>query len=123
MNYELTQRFYFEAAHTLEREIEVESSRRIHGHTYIAEVPIAGVPDARGMVSDLGVLRRSPDEVRDLLDHRLLNDVEGLGRSTLENPCKFLWQQIEPRYAGLSRVVVRRDASGDSCTLQRPGIG
>ena len=38
MKYELSQRFYFEAAHTLRRQIEAEGSRRIHGHTYIAEI-------------------------------------------------------------------------------------
>ena len=44
MKYHLTQRFYFEAAHTLQREIEAEGSRRIHGHTYIAEVTLSGAP-------------------------------------------------------------------------------
>ena len=32
--YFVSQRFYFEAAHTLNRAYEVEGSRRIHGHTY-----------------------------------------------------------------------------------------
>ena len=55
---ELSQRFYFEAAHTLRRQVEAEGSRRIHGHTYEAEVTVAGVPDATtGMVMDLGPLR------------------------------------------------------------------
>ncbi len=34
--YELSQRFFFEAAHTLRREVEAEGSRRVHGHTYEA---------------------------------------------------------------------------------------
>ena len=36
----LSQRFFFDAAHTLQREIEAEGSRRIHGHTYHAEVSV-----------------------------------------------------------------------------------
>ena len=36
----LSQRFFFDAAHTLQREIEAEGSRRIHGHTYHAEVAV-----------------------------------------------------------------------------------
>jgi len=56
---ELSQRFYFEAAHTLERTIDAEGSRRIHGHTYHAEVTLLGNPDpASGMLVDLAYLRR-----------------------------------------------------------------
>ena len=38
---------------------EVESSKRIHGHTYHAEVTLRGEPDREtGMVMDLGFVRR-----------------------------------------------------------------
>lgn len=42
MRYEISQRFFFDAAHTLKREIEAEGSRRVHGHTYHAEVFVRG---------------------------------------------------------------------------------
>ncbi len=78
---ELTQEFYFEAAHTLSRSLEAEPSLRIHGHTYHADVTIRGEPDPQtGMIVDLAVLRAHIEAVRQLLDHRLLNDVPGLGR-------------------------------------------
>ncbi|RZL53396.1 MAG: 6-carboxytetrahydropterin synthase [Variovorax sp.] len=81
----LSQRFFFDAAHTLRREMEAEGSRRIHGHTYHAEVSVSGVPDAAtGMVIDLGILRRHLDDVRERLDHHLLDEVPGLGVPTLE---------------------------------------
>ena len=84
--YELSQKFYFEAAHSLHREVDAESSRRIHGHTYHAEVALAGAPaQGSGMITDLGTLRREIERVRDALDHRLLDDVEGIGPATLEN--------------------------------------
>jgi len=58
MSYELSQRFYFDAAHTLQRSIDADSSKRIHGHTYHAEVCISGMPDPEsGMTLDLGFLR------------------------------------------------------------------
>ena len=57
MTYELSQRFYFEAAHTLRRKIDAEGSLRIHGHTYHAEVTISGKPDPEsGMMMDLAFL-------------------------------------------------------------------
>lgn len=85
---ELSQRFHFDAAHTLRRTTETEGSLRIHGHTYEAEVTVAGVPDTQsGMVVDLAELRREIARVREMLDHRLLDEVPGLGPATLENLC------------------------------------
>ena len=56
---ELSQTFFFDAAHTLDRAIETAASRRIHGHTYNAEVFLTGQPDPKtGMVIDLGLVRR-----------------------------------------------------------------
>ena len=57
MHYELSQSFFFEAAHTLRRKLddaaEVAGSRRIHGHTYHAEICVRGAPeDDTGMVVD-----------------------------------------------------------------------
>ena len=117
MSYEITQRFFFEAAHTLSRKIEAEASRRVHGHTYYGEVSIAGEPDAHGMVMDLGRLRAIVERIRGDLDHRMLNEVEGLGIPTLENLCAFLWKRFESEGCPPSRIVVRRDAMGDSCAL------
>ncbi len=53
--WELVKVFWFEAAHTLEREIDAESSRRIDEHSYRAEVTIRGNADPKtGMIVDLG---------------------------------------------------------------------
>ena len=119
MTFELCQEFFFEAAHCLARNIEAESSRRIHGHTYYAELAVQGTPDPQtGMLVDLGVLRDMTDEARARLDHRMLNEIEGLGPPTLENLCRFLWRHFEQRGCRPSRVAVRRGAMGDSCVLR-----
>jgi 6-pyruvoyltetrahydropterin/6-carboxytetrahydropterin synthase len=118
MNYEVTQQFFFDAAHTLEREIEAASSRRVHGHTYRAEVAVRGEPDAQtGMVIDLGVVRAHIARVRDTLDHHLLNEVAGLGKPTLENLCRYIAESLQSDGLRISRVRVWRDAMGDGCTL------
>lgn len=116
---ELSQRFFFDAAHTLNRKIETESSRRIHGHTYEAEVTVCGRASSEtGMVIDLGFLRGEIARVRELLDHRLLDEVAGLGPATLENLCSFIRGQLEPSVPGLCAVMVERRASGDKCVLR-----
>lgn len=121
--YELSQRFYFEAAHTLRRAEatgEVESSRRVHGHTYQAEVTLAGSPDERGMVMDLGLVRAEIAALRGELDHRFLDEIDGLGPATLENLCAFIARRLAPRLQAVVRVTVWREASGDRCVLHLP---
>ena len=116
---QLSQSFYFEAAHTLERKVDTDSSRRIHGHTYDAEVTVRGVPcDGSGMVVDLAVLREAIAVTRDKLDHRFLDEVAGLDVPTLEGLCAFIATEMHGRFgAALVSVRVGRKASGDSCLL------
>ncbi len=119
MKFEVSQRFFFDAAHTLHREIEVESSARIHGHTYNAEVAVAGVVNSEtGMVVDLGRLRLALDKIRDRLDHRMLDDVSELGAPTLENLCTFIARLTAASGFNLSRVSIWRDGIGDRCDLR-----
>jgi len=119
MTYDISQKFFFDAAHTLNREVEADSSRRIHGHTYQAEVTLSGVPQATsGMVVDLGLVRRAIEHLRPQLDHRLLDDVPGLGPATLENLCSYIWRALAPVLPGLSAVRVWREGMGDGCTLR-----
>jgi 6-pyruvoyltetrahydropterin/6-carboxytetrahydropterin synthase len=117
--FDLSQRFYFDAAHTLHRSYEAEGSLRIHGHTYEAEVTISGSPDlASGMIVDLALLRKEIERVRSLLDHRFLDEVEGLGPATLENLAAFIRNQMTTSFPSLSSVMVERRASGDKCILR-----
>ncbi|VVD74003.1 6-pyruvoyl trahydropterin synthase family protein [Pandoraea anhela] len=118
----LSRSFVFEAAHTLNRrDIDLPSmdaSRRIHGHSYRATVEVTGVPTGEsGMVVDLGQLDVVLARVSQRLDHRLLDDVAGLGPATLENLCAFIWRALAPHLLGLSRVTVSRDLRGDACSL------
>lgn len=116
--HELSKSFYFDAAHTLQREIEAESSRRVHGHSYRATVTLRGTPDpATGMLIDLGLFQQQLDGIRAQLDHHFLDDVMGLGPATLENLCSFIWADLQPSLPMLRRVTVSRDSSGESCSV------
>jgi len=116
----LTQGFYFEAAHTLDkRDVDCHTkikSATIHGHTYHASISIEGEPDENGMIRDLNAVWLMIDFVKSHLDHKFLNEVEGLGRPTLENLCLFISKKA--RLKGLCEVTVERKASGDKCTYE-----
>src|SRR3546814_3906815 len=103
--FELSKQFRFEAAHTLHRKIDAEPSRRIHGHSYRAEVTIRGSADpSTGMVIDLGFFERALEGARGELDHRFLDDVPDLGPATMENLSAWIWRKVSPICAGLVRV-------------------
>lgn len=119
--FELSQTFSFDAAHTLKRNVspeEAAGSRRIHGHTYTAEVMVKGPRQAEtGMVVDLAVLRQAIAAVRSQLDHHFLDEVAGLGAPTLENLCVFIHGQIGKLIPQVSGVAVSR-AAGDRCVYR-----
>lgn len=115
--FELSKQFRFDAAHTLDRSIDTESSRRIHGHSYRAEVTVRGRPDpATGMVVDLGLLERTMADAREGLDHRFLDEINDLGPATMENLTRWIWDRLHPVVGNLFRVSVYRDSSGEACS-------
>lgn len=115
--FELSKEFRFDAAHTLERVIETESSRRIHGHSYRAEVTLRGRPDpTNGMIMDLGLFERALEGARDGLDHRFLDEINDLGPSTMENLSAWIWRKLEPDCPLLWKVTVRRDSDQSACS-------
>jgi 6-pyruvoyltetrahydropterin/6-carboxytetrahydropterin synthase len=76
--------YRFESAHRLPHLPEGHKCRRLHGHTYRVRIVVRGRPDARGFVKDFAEIDA---EVRPLIaqiDHRVLNDVEGLENPTAE---------------------------------------
>lgn len=115
--FELSKQFRFDAAHTLERSIDTESSRRIHGHSYRAEVTVRGRPDPEtGMIVDLGLLEQSMGAARDALDHRFLDEINDLGPATMENISRWIWDHLQPAVGNLHKVCVYRDSSGEACS-------
>ena len=119
--FELSKQFRFEAAHTLDRAIDAAGSRRIHGHSYRAEVVIRGEADPKtGMVLDLGLFERALADAQHGLDHQFLDDVPGLGPATMENLAVWIWRRVSGKASGtgglLARVTVYRDSTGDTCS-------
>jgi 6-pyruvoyltetrahydropterin/6-carboxytetrahydropterin synthase len=114
---EIAYRFGFDAAHRFENHPPGHPYHGVHGHSFQVEVAVRGKPDpASGFIVDFGAVEKVCAEVRSALDHRMLNEVKGLDRPSLENLAAWIWQQLAPRLPGLARVTVRRDSIGQSCT-------
>ena len=115
--FELSKQFRFESAHTLDRTVNGEASRRLHGHSYRAEVVVRGRADPNtGMVLDLGLLERALEDARLGLDHHFLNKVPDLGPATMENISVWIWRKVSKTCGGIARVTVYRDSAGEACS-------
>lgn len=121
MSYELSKTFVFDAAHTLDYTAEPETTRRIHGHSYWAEVTVRGAPDpATGMVIDFFTFEKLLNKVRDSLDHQYLDDIPGLKPATLENLCAWIWKRLQPELPNLFKVAILRKSTGHRCVYHGP---
>jgi 6-pyruvoyltetrahydropterin/6-carboxytetrahydropterin synthase len=111
---EITQQFTFDAAHQLGA--GAPENRRLHGHSFYVEVSLRGEPEAEhGWVRDFAEVNAVIGAIRDELDHRLLNDIEGLGAPTLENLARFIFARARSRLPEVCRVRINRPSHGQSC--------
>lgn len=109
---EIYKRFQVEAAHRLPRVPEGHKCARLHGHSFRIEVTVAGpVADPAGWVMDFADLAAAFEPLFQALDHRCLNDVEGLENPTSENLARWIWERLRPRLPGLAAVGV-----AETCT-------
>jgi 6-pyruvoyltetrahydropterin/6-carboxytetrahydropterin synthase len=116
---ELTQEFGFDAAHWVGQ--GAAENARLHGHSFYAEVTLRGEANKEtGWLRDLGQVRAALNTVRERLDHRLLNEVEGLGPPTLENLARYVFEEAARSLPETIRVRIRRPSYGQSCVYEPP---
>ena len=109
---EIFKEFGFEAAHRLPRVPADHKCARLHGHSFRVTVHVEGDVDAQaGWVCDFADIAAAMAPVVEQLDHRYLNEVEGLDNPTSEVLATWIWDRLEGGLPGLSQVVVR-----ESCT-------
>jgi len=113
---EISQEFSFDAAHFLDGAPEY---RRMHGHSFYAEVTLRGEPDpATGRVRDFGEVDAALKAIREALDHRLLNDIAELGAPTLENIARYIYVHAKKSLPEVARVKLRRPSYFQTCVYE-----
>jgi 6-pyruvoyltetrahydropterin/6-carboxytetrahydropterin synthase len=100
--------FRFEAAHRLPGVPPEHMCARLHGHSYFVRITVSGTVNAEtGWVMDFGELTAVMGPLREALDHRCLNDIEGLSNPTSEHLAMWLWQRLQPAIRGLHAIEVQ----------------
>jgi len=115
---ELFKEFVIESAHSLPFVPEDHKCRRIHGHSFRLSIHVEGpVGEDSGWVMDFADIKGAFEPLFDQLDHRYLNEVEGLENPTSENMAKWIWDRLHPVLPNLSQVVVR-ETSTSGCVYR-----
>jgi 6-pyruvoyltetrahydropterin/6-carboxytetrahydropterin synthase len=103
----LVKEYRFEAAHRLPKVPEGHKCARLHGHSFKVEVGIRGpVDEGTGWFIDYGKVDEVWSVIYEKVDHRYLNEVEGLENPTSENLARWLWHRLKPGLPELERIVV-----------------
>lgn len=109
---EIFKEYTFEAAHRLPNVPAGHKCARLHGHSFRVALHVRGPvrPDL-GWVMDFAEINRVFEPVLEQLDHRYLNEIQGLENPTSENLACWLWHRLRPELPALCRIVVR-----ETCT-------
>jgi 6-pyruvoyltetrahydropterin/6-carboxytetrahydropterin synthase len=99
----ISKTFDFDAAHHLPMVADGHKCKRMHGHTYRVELICDGPMRQDGMVLDYADIALAWEPMHDALDHRCLNDVEGLSNPTTEVLVVWLLERL-PSFIACVRV-------------------
>lgn len=110
----ISKSFTFEAAHLLPNVPEGHKCRRLHGHSFKVELSVEGpIGETSGWVMDFADISAVCRQIEDRLDHRYLNEIEGLENPTSEVLARWIWREARPALPMLTAVEVR-----ETCTTR-----
>ena len=102
---QIFKQFTFDSAHFLPNVRDGHKCKEIHGHTYRLIIYIEGdLETGLNWIMDFADLKQSIDPVVKSIDHKLLNNIEGLENPTCEAIVVWIWNQLKPRIPLLKKI-------------------
>jgi 6-pyruvoyltetrahydropterin/6-carboxytetrahydropterin synthase len=116
--FEISKAVHFEAAHYMGGKPEGHPYRNMHGHSFRLEATVAGVvKPGEQWVEDFAHLTACLNATAEKLDHKLLNEIDGLEVPTLERICLWVAADLAEALPGLKRVAIARPSLNERCEL------
>lgn len=98
-------KFTFDSAHFLPNVPDGHKCKNIHGHTYHLTAFFEGDLDEHlQWVLDFGEVKKVIKPIIDSIDHKLLNEIEGLENPTCEVLAIWLWDKIKEQLPALVTI-------------------
>jgi 6-pyruvoyltetrahydropterin/6-carboxytetrahydropterin synthase len=117
---EIWKDFSFDSAHRLPHVPEGHKCGRLHGHTFHVRVTLRGVAgEHTGWVMDFADLKAAWKPMDRILDHRYLNEIEGLENPTSEVLAVWIWDRLKPVLPELWEVQVKETCTS-GCSYRGP---
>lgn len=109
---EIYKDFSIEAAHRLPNVPDGHKCSRLHGHSFLIRIVVAGDPgETSGWVMDFSDIKSVFKPIYERLDHHYLNEIEGLENPTSENLAIWVWNELKADLPELSRIEIK-----ETCT-------
>ncbi|XGC82379.1 6-carboxytetrahydropterin synthase QueD [Bdellovibrio bacteriovorus] len=107
MKFELKQHFQIESARFLPNLPKEHPCSRMHGHSFKLILTLVGNLDPQlGWVIDYNDIQAKMKPLIDQLDHRVLNEVDGLSNPTSELLAKWIFDRVVLTLPEVTRVTV-----------------
>lgn len=107
MKFELKQHFQIESARFLPQLPSSHPCSRMHGHSFKIVLTLIGDLDPKlGWVIDYNEIALKMKPLLEKIDHRILNEVEGLENPTSELLAKWLYDNARKELPMLTKVSV-----------------
>lgn len=119
----ISKTFDFDAAHRLDCLPPTHKCYQMHGHTYRVEVVLRGeCGPPMFMFVDYADIADAWAPIHELLDHKTLNEVAGLGHPTTEAVADFILKRLERdgKIGVFLRTVRVYESSTTWCEVHKP---
>lgn len=99
--------FHFEAAHRLPMVPDAHKCSRLHGHNYKVRIEATGeLMPVLDWVCDFAQIEAIAGVIKDRLDHRYLNEINGLENPTAEIIAAWILETARTTIHNISSVTV-----------------
>ena len=106
--FRLKRKYEFHAARKLTALEENHPCGDLHGHTFSVTIKISGDKLTKeGWIMDFyDIDTHFNEKIHSTLDHKYLNEIEGLSNPTTEHIAKWIWRKLKNDLIGLHSVSV-----------------